>query len=320
MSYEILYAKKFIRLSNNTFIPLVLSGSNNCTTFVNGREVRERHWWVLGGLVKKTEEEICEWARGCMSSSYSVEWFKNGSSWITGDDIFSFIKNSTQRASTIEEILKANPCVSLSVHLSIYDSTKNFGEKGYRIDTPVRFPRTTPELEEWIEESIEREKSLEKNKQLYYKIEFSELKHLKSASVAKSITGPVFCCPQKGYYLIKYDIEHSSYTYGKNPSEAIVFESIEEFNKSGVGEIIHSYKLVKAEIKPKNFVVVVCGGFHSGCYVQKLTAHRVYFTNYVDDARRFKGETEAQNYINKKLIGRFNAAKEFCVKNVSCLD
>ena len=316
MSYEILYAKKFIKLSDNTFIPLVLSGSNNCTTFVNGREVRERHWWVLGGLVKKTEEEICEWAKSCLSSSYSTEWFKSGSSWISGDDIFSFIKNSAKRASTIEEILEANPHVSLSVNLSIYDSTKNYGEKGYRTDTPIRFPHTTPELEEWIEESIEYEKSLKENEKLYYNIEFSELKSLKSAAVSKSATGPVFCCPRKGYYLVDYDIAHNSYSYDKNPKKAIIFESAEAFRESGLWKLVRGYRLVSANIKPKNFVICVSGGSYSGRYVQKLTAHKVYFTSYSSAARRFEREKEALNYIEKKLKGRFDGAKEFCVKNV----
>jgi hypothetical protein len=45
MSYEIIYDKQFIKLSNNRFIPIVLGGSNNCTELSpKGRERRARSW------------------------------------------------------------------------------------------------------------------------------------------------------------------------------------------------------------------------------------------------------------------------------------
>jgi hypothetical protein len=45
MSYEIIYDKQFIKLSNDRFIPIVLGGSNNCTEFSSkGRERRARSW------------------------------------------------------------------------------------------------------------------------------------------------------------------------------------------------------------------------------------------------------------------------------------
>lgn len=56
MGYDIFYGKKFIRLSNNEFCPIVVVGSSNCTEFVyrNGRQIerRERDWWNFTHILK----------------------------------------------------------------------------------------------------------------------------------------------------------------------------------------------------------------------------------------------------------------------------
>ena len=52
MGYTIVYARTFIKTTKG-IIPLVLHGSNNCTEFVNGREVRERSWDIY-------HDKLCE--------------------------------------------------------------------------------------------------------------------------------------------------------------------------------------------------------------------------------------------------------------------
>ena len=63
MSYEIAYDKQFIKVSENQFIPMVLSGSNNCTEFTNGHERRARSWypWNLGSKSVYSKEELIEY-------------------------------------------------------------------------------------------------------------------------------------------------------------------------------------------------------------------------------------------------------------------
>ena len=66
MSYEIIYDKQFIKLSNNKYIPMVLAGSNNCYTVnpINGRERRERNWfpWTLkAGLIGEKDYFLAYW-------------------------------------------------------------------------------------------------------------------------------------------------------------------------------------------------------------------------------------------------------------------
>ena len=46
MSYEIVYSKQFIK-TNKYIIPTVLMGSNNCTMYYGGREIKERDWTPL---------------------------------------------------------------------------------------------------------------------------------------------------------------------------------------------------------------------------------------------------------------------------------
>lgn len=64
MSYEIIYSKQFIKLSNDRFIPMVLAGSNNCYEVNwNGREKRSRSWnnltyFALEGETAGTLDEM----------------------------------------------------------------------------------------------------------------------------------------------------------------------------------------------------------------------------------------------------------------------
>lgn len=64
MSYEIIYDKQFIDLQDGRYIPMLLSGSNNCYEWAgrNGRERRERSWhnysWAINGNTAGTLEEM----------------------------------------------------------------------------------------------------------------------------------------------------------------------------------------------------------------------------------------------------------------------
>lgn len=316
MSYEILYAKKFIKLPDNTFIPLVLSGSNNCSMFVNGREVAERHWWILGGLLGKTEEEMLGWAKS-LDYSNGCEWFKQGSDWLVGDDILHFLSNGAKRASTLEEVFEANRGVTLSASVSIYDNTKKYAEEGYQRNEAERyFIKTTEELMEWIKEARELKKGKKDNEQIYFNLEFSSLKPLKSNFVPKNIEGPVICSVTKGKYLTDYS--DRSYSFCSRVEEAIVFEDTDAFMASGLAARIGGHKLMSASIKEKkkDFFIAVTDGSFAGYLIKKLSSRNVYFTSYPDTAKRFEREKEAQDYIEKKLKGRFKGAKEFEVRKV----
>ena len=69
MSFEIIYDKQFIKVSETEFIPMILGGSNNVYEFSNnGKERRSRSWFSLrigNGLVVTRDEMIkyCEETR-----------------------------------------------------------------------------------------------------------------------------------------------------------------------------------------------------------------------------------------------------------------
>ena len=316
MSYEILYAKKFIKLSDNTFIPLVLSGSSNCTMFVGGREIFERHWWVLGGLIGKSEEEMLNWAKS-LDYSNGTNWFKSGSDWIVGDDILRFFSNGVKRASAIEEILEANRGVTLSASVTVYDNTKEYGEKEYKRHEAERYSiKTTEELEEWIKEATAIEKGKKGNEQVYFNLEFSTIKPLKTNHVPKNIAGPVICSVQRGKYLTDYT--DNGYSFCASIEKALVFASAEAFKDTGLATRISGYKLMSAEIKrrKKDFFIAVTKGSRAGYLVKKLSSRSLYFTGYPEAAKRFEREKDAADYIEKKLKGRFNGAEEFEIRKI----
>ena len=79
MSYEILYSRQFVSLGNGTYIPMILSGSSNCTMFRYGREILERHWWPLGqgNSLGKTEEQLIAWMEKQIENQRpDADWFK----------------------------------------------------------------------------------------------------------------------------------------------------------------------------------------------------------------------------------------------------
>ena len=154
MSYDIVYAKKFIKLSNGVILPLILSGSNNCFMFSNetGKEIPERDWRVFNGFLDKTGDEIIAWAyEKVKSGKKSSEWFVENAKWITNETIVPWFKNCIKKASCIEDILYANPSVRLSAFVSIFDSSKKWGEEGcVRIERNKSSLKTTKEIENMV--------------------------------------------------------------------------------------------------------------------------------------------------------------------------
>ena len=66
MSYEIIYDKQFIKVSEDKFVPMILAGSNNCYEWSpNGGERRARSWWAynINGSVILTQQEMVEYAK-----------------------------------------------------------------------------------------------------------------------------------------------------------------------------------------------------------------------------------------------------------------
>lgn len=109
MSYEIVYAREFVKTKNGDIIPLVLIGSNNCysMSFITGRERKERHWDIL--LVRENEcpaisaDKLMERVNSYIPSEYQEHFVRNGK-WVNDDGYVRFFKNGIKKAKTLEEI------------------------------------------------------------------------------------------------------------------------------------------------------------------------------------------------------------------------
>lgn len=85
MSYEIIYLKQFVKVSETEFIPIILTGSNNCYEMTHtGKERRERNWttftWALKGKLIGTLKEmvdVCEADRAKHKEQYPDEYTDN---------------------------------------------------------------------------------------------------------------------------------------------------------------------------------------------------------------------------------------------------
>jgi len=160
MSYEIIYDKQFIKIKDNLFIPLVLSGSNNCTELsINGRERRTRSWYPLNikkGIFSTKEEMLkhCEDERERIKKNYENSDYGDYTDERFGSWSGLAIGSTTNKVSygrykgifitgckkslTVEELLAVN----ISVRLYTYDYSNNEN----KMDNISIYPKTSDEL------------------------------------------------------------------------------------------------------------------------------------------------------------------------------
>ena len=164
MSYEIIYDKQFVKVNDNTFIPMILSGSNNCTEWSpSGRERRSRSWfnfgYLLGYAIAGTMEQMLEKQEEQRKKemerdeAYSDKSYGAYSGLRINGTLASFgaytgiVKTGCKKALTIEQLAEEN----VNLHIRTYSSDKTreiLKEQGLE---PVSFfPQTTKELEDFI--------------------------------------------------------------------------------------------------------------------------------------------------------------------------
>jgi hypothetical protein len=180
MSYEILYRKQFIKVSENEFIPMIETGSNNCYDVTNNR--RSRDWWadtyITEGKIIDTKENIL--ARidkirtdKIESAKESVERYKDDTftyddkrfGWHTSIAIYGKGTSGTsfgmfkgyyltgfKQAMTVEELKEKD--VQLVVRMSRYDD-EGLKKRGLEkkedvyIDTTEQLVNTLKEFKEY---------------------------------------------------------------------------------------------------------------------------------------------------------------------------
>lgn len=281
MGYTIIDDICFIR-TDKYVVPVMLGGSNNCTEYVGGREVRERSWMLLPYKlsVGYTHEEFLNFCNEHRGEELCAKYHGN---WIS--DFGGMLVRAYNRAATLEDIISVNKCQALSL-MAIGD-----GSAVLKHD----IVRTSSDLDAWID-SLDKVVGL-RNTEAY----FGGREPLKKVQkVPKIVSGKVVL--KRGYtYVQKYEGDETrwrSVTQTRNPEDAQVF-SAEEAAAICRVKGMEKWKIVSAEIVEKNWIIVnyVSGSIR---FLQKKTKNRYYLVPSPEEVlMRFKTEKEVVSYINK---------------------
>lgn len=328
MSYEILYDRKFIRTTRG-IIPMILSGSNNCTEFAwskggHSYERRERHWWayIPRGMEVADHPEshyLTEISRlADPNSGEPHEMFMNKGKWLMSNQWRKWFENGCKAALTIEEYLKQNRSQSFYCAITTYPKKGSYSPA----DVANVCVHTTAELETWIDEANQKVRKL--------KEEYAPDGGTALIEMSFSINEPLTATPAliKGAVMAKHNacfvkeyITGKSLTFTANPTEAVVFDSVEDA-KEKLGYHWQNIRFVKAEsqMKERSFVLKFMHGNMQGRYLQRKTNGRLYSTSFLEDAKKFETEKEAIRYA-KATHNRFRIGDTIVVadlKNETC--
>jgi len=255
MSYEICYSKNFIKTSKG-YIPLVLSGSNNCYEYNFGKERRERTWtiyWCKELTKISSEQEILDFiTKQYKDSEYGDFCVFNGKNVYGYEAILNFYKNGIKNARTVEEYLSygkykytngtGGKVYGLDVFLMHYD--KDTGN--WRQDNR-RNIRTTSELENAIEELQQYHNC----KDTWLEIKFTTNEKI-VCELPKTIDGACIV-KYKARYLA--ETTTSGYVLVKDKNQAKVFNTYDEAAKVSNQYGMKIIKWVKCKEIAKDFMV-----------------------------------------------------------------
>ncbi len=313
MGYKIMYGRQFIKTTRG-IIPLALCGSNNVTERINGREVRERHWCVYGkDKTEYTPEEYLAYAESFCGTEFQ-QHFMSGGKWVNDKGWLTWVRNEIKQALTIEEIRAVLPVQGLTCSICV-------GEKDSYLSRQEdwRHCNTTPDLESWLDNAYLRLQELEgSSRYAYISLSLYGRQPLKIQS-RREPEGQVLIAVGKNNYVT--ELEHRSYSYSTDISNAIVFESTNAA-RNRLAHCGHRFdgkmRFVKAENKfaVKNYRILAKTDLYpNGVYIKQLTSRALRFTYNPEYALKFT-EQAARKYVTK-LGNRFRGVREYLVVNVA---
>jgi len=320
MSYEILYDRRFIKTEHG-IVPMILSGSNNCYEIRyknNGQkyEVRERHWWVYQPQtlpINTTEEaHLKAWEEVFANTPEDSELFKRNGSWLTVGAHRRWFLNGCKDARLLEEYLACNPGVTFYCSLRLYQDKTKFG---YDSDLG-RYIKTSNELEAWLKTAKTRELEYREAHgdgcEVWTYMEFSSEKPLKTAPIS---SGAVVV--KSGNAFVKRYMTGHSLTFSENPSDAVIFPSVEDA-RAAIGFCWRHIRFVKAStaLAARDFVLRIGRGPYTGNYVSIRRRGQLLTTCNVEKASRYKTSPEAARAAQKILDANFRGIQQLEVYNI----
>ena len=225
MSYEIMYAREFIKTGDGRIVPLVLSGSNNCwDTTYRGHWRRERSWFAIysksGENPAISPEALLTKIKEFIPSGCNQHFVRN-SKWVDDDGFLRFFENGVKKAKTLEEL---NEELLYKHHL---EGMVYYYGKGSEVTTLHKVDiNETAELDLFLEKVDELIKEYSKKVKLQIYIGFSQedvLKRKKKTRAKKERLEQFYVITTDHGYLSKLT-RHGVYsTY--NAYNAKQFES-----------------------------------------------------------------------------------------------
>ena len=323
MSYEIVYDKQFVKCEHG-IIPIVLTGSSNCTMFYGGREIRERYWesWFATNKHERvafSEQEIMEWVYSIIPSTYN-EHFMYRSKWVDDNGFVSFFKNGIKSAKTIEEIISLNMRQELNCRLSVW-TNENHSELNETITT-------TKGLDEWIENAQMRKAELRNSTytdkysgetntvSIYMSIGFNGIEPLKKGSLKEPSVEVI--AKYKSNYICK--IDKHGFTSCVDANNALIFKNIDEAKTLIKYWQHYNVKFISAEALKKRLTkqnyYIVHKTAYSESIVSKATSRHLYYTGNMAKAQKFTLEA-AKKWVEKQSKRNWSVAGTFEIRAIA---
>lgn len=158
MPNEIIYDRLFIKLKNDTYIPIIQHGSSNCWEydFFTKREIPEKHWWNINHMYNPNTQKTTYqdfWTKEQLEE-LADEWktkelFKSRETPFTEDEFKRWFLNGTKKARTIEELKEYN--ITLYIWVDTYFLNKNYFHYLDIQNEDELIPKIN-RIKEWIQE------------------------------------------------------------------------------------------------------------------------------------------------------------------------
>lgn len=273
----------------------------------------ERRWTYFFGrdTLEMPEDELLEYVRSFCKENPEREGFRHRGQILLYKEVDRWYHSGVKSAYTLEVYLTTNPYQYLHCYLSVY--LERDGKEGRQV-LIEEYIHTTEQLEAWMD----RYKAyLSENKDLphieiYPCIKFAQNEPM---HMPTRVSGPVVArYGRKGNSYVSSYEKGKQLRFSHDVREAVVFESVDKAYEL-LGNNWGKLYFVKADtpVKVKPFVLRLDGGKHSGSYVARMSASKLFTTTSCMAAMRFISPGEALRYAKRlrekglyeSLIGKF---------------